>query len=130
MKKVFILFSIMIFIIILSVGIVEGLITLTNDVNNHLWINLVGRWESRGNSYHEIEFNPDGTFNEYYYRVKKGSGDFQAAGNSIVLHYDASSCGRDVGNSCTVHMKLYFEIKSIILVNNESGISFEKVGGK
>ena len=130
MKKVLILFSIMALIIILSVSIVEALLTLSNDINNHLWLNLVGRWESRENSYYEIEFNPDGTFNEYYYGLKKGAGDYQANGNSIVLYYDASSCRRDTGNSCIVYMKLYFEIKTIILVNNESRMFFNKVSGK
>jgi len=130
MKKVFILFSIIVFIIILSIGIIEAILTLTNDINSHLWLNLVGRWESRENSYYEIEFNPDGTFTEYYYGMAKSSGDYRASGNSIVLNYDASSCWRDTGNGCTVHMKLYFEIKTIILVNNENGMSFNKVDGK
>jgi hypothetical protein len=130
MKKVFILFSIMVLIIILSVGIVDGLLKLTNDINNHLWISLVGRWESRENGYYEIEFNSDGTFNEYYYGVKKGSGDYQVYGNSIVLNYDASSCRRETGNSCRVYMKLIFEIKTIILENLESKKYFDKVSGQ
>jgi hypothetical protein len=130
MKKGFILFSIIIFILILSVGIVDGLLALSNDINNHLWISLVGRWQSSENAYYEIEFNSDGTFSEYYYGVEKGFGYYQAHGNSIVLNYDESNCKRDTGNSCIVYMKLYYDFKSIILIKNEKRMVFNKIGGK
>jgi hypothetical protein len=127
MKRIFFYFSILALIIILSFGIVDGLLALSSDINNHLWLNLVGRWESRQTGYYEIEFKQDGTFNEYYYGVKKGFGEFEAYGNSIVLNYDPSICLRGTGNRCTVYMKLYFEIKSLILKDNESKMSFKKV---
>jgi hypothetical protein len=129
-KKVFLIFSIIVTILILSVGIVDGLLALTNDINNHIWLSLIGRWESRENNYYEMEFHPDGTFCEYYYGVKKGSGNFHAYGNSIVINYDASSCKHTTENSCTKYMKLYFDIKTIMLVNNESKMFFQKVKGQ
>jgi hypothetical protein len=127
MKKVFILFSIAVFFLILSIGIVDSVITLTNDVNNHLWLSLVGRWQSSESAYYEIEFNPDGTFNEYYYGVKRGFGNYQAYGRSIVLNYDLSSCRRESGNDCTVHMEFHINMKTITLINNEKRTLFNKV---
>ncbi|MGD0173178.1 MAG: hypothetical protein ABSC61_01895 [Anaerolineales bacterium] len=129
MKKVFILFSIMALILILSVGIKDSILTLTNDINNHLWLNLVGRWHSSENAHHEIEFYPDGTFIEKYSGVAKGFGDYQVNDNSIVLIYDLSSCSQETGNSCTVYMKLYYDFTTIKLINNENKMIFNKMGG-
>jgi hypothetical protein len=130
MKSVIIFFSLIVIIIILSMGIVDGLSALNNDMNNHLWLNLVGRWESRENGHYEIEFSLDGTFDEYYYGVRKGFGNYQVDGTSVFLQYDASNCTGDTDNSCTVTMQLYFEINTIVLVNNEKRMSFDKVSGK
>ena len=116
-------------ILILSVGIRDSVLTLTNDINSHLWVNLVGRWQSSENAHHEIEFYPDGTFIENYSGVTKGFGDYQVHDNSIVLKYDLSSCSHDDGNNCTVYMKLYFDITTIKLLNNENKMIFNKVGG-
>jgi hypothetical protein len=130
MKKVFLLCSILLLIIVLSNGIKDGILTLSNDINSHLWLSLVGQWESRENIYYKIEFNPDGTFIEYYHKLKKGSGDYHIDGNDIVLIYDALSCKQNSGNNCTVKMSFKIELKTIILVNNESGAYFDKVSGK
>jgi hemolysin activation/secretion protein len=127
MKKLFVLSSLMVLIIILSVGIVDSLLTLSDDINNHLWLNLFGRWQSSESAYYEIEFSPDGTFSEYYYGVEKKFGDYQVHGSSIRLNYDLSSCRRDDRNSCTIYMKLYFEFRTIKLINNENMIIFNKV---
>ena len=130
MKKVFILCSIILLIIILSNGIKDGILTLSNDINSHLWLNLIGQWESRENNYYRIEFSPDGTFIEYYGKLKEGSGDYQVLDNNIMLIYDALSCRRITGNSCTINMMLKFDYKNIILVNTDSGIYFDKVIGQ
>ena len=130
MKKVFILCSILMLVIILSNGIKDSLLTLSNDINSHLWVNLVGQWESRENSYYRIEFNPDGTFIEYYHLLKKSSGDYQVYGNSIVLLYDSLSCRNNIGKGCTINMTLKFDLNSIILVKDDGGTFFDKVSGK
>ena len=130
MKKVFVLFSVIVLILFLSSGIIKSVSTLTNDINNHLWLNLVGRWQSSESAFHEIEFIPDGTFSEYYYGVERGFGNYQVNGNSIMLNYDISSCRRDTNNSCTVIMKLYFDIRTVKLINNENRMVFNKVRGK
>ena len=130
MKKVFILFSIIALVLILSGGIVDSLLALNNDINNHLWIGLVGRWQSSENASHEIEFSQDGTFSEYYYGVKRDFGEYQEYNNSIVLNYDIYSCERNTGNTCTVNMKLYFDFTTMRLTNNEDKKYFTKVGGK
>ena len=130
MKKVFILFSIVILILIISDGIMDSSLILTNDINDHLWLNLVGRWQSSESTNYEIKFNPDGTFNEYYYGAEKGYGNYKVFGNNIIINYDILSCQRENKNSCTVNMKLYFEIKTIKLINNENKMIFNKVIGK
>jgi len=130
MKKVFILCLILILILILSTGIKDGILTLSNDINSHLWLNLVGQWENRGNILYRIEFNPDGTFIDYYHKLKKGSGDYYVDGNDIILIYDDLSCRQKNGKYCTVYMRFKFELKTIILVNNDSGMFFDKVSNQ
>jgi hypothetical protein len=130
MKKIFIIFSIFTLILILSAGIEESVLTLTNDINSHLWLNLVGRWQSSESAYFEIDFSPDGTFSEYYHGVEKRFGDYQIHGSSIRLNYDLSNCRYDTGNSCTIYMKIYFEFKTIKLQNNDNRMVFNKVRGK
>jgi hypothetical protein len=126
MKTVLIIFSIMFIIMILSIGIADGSSALSNDINNHKWLNLVGRWENRESSFYEIEFRADKVFAEYYYGMKRGFGDFQPSESSVILNYDAASCKRDIGNNCSVTMKFNFENKSLILITNESKMSFNK----
>jgi hypothetical protein len=130
MKRTLILFSVMALILFLSVGIIDSISTLTKDMNGHLWLNLVGRWESSENAHHEIEFYPDGTFIENYSGMTKGFGDYQVYENSIVLKYDLSSCQYDIEISCTVNMKLYFDFTTIKLINNENKMIFNKASGQ
>lgn len=129
MKKVIIFFLILALILILSAGIRDSIGTLTNDINNHLWLNLVGRWYSSENAHHEIEFFPDGTFMEKYSGVAKGFGDYQVNDNSIVLIYDLLSCSQETGSGCTVYMKLYYDFTTIKLINNGNKMIFNKLGG-
>jgi hypothetical protein len=128
MKKAIIPLTVIIVVVLLSIGIVDAISALTDDINSHLWLNIIGRWQSRENSYREMEFHQDGTFVEYYYGVKKGSGEFLVNGNRILLNYDSSSCPRGAGDSCSTYLMLKFEIKNIILENSERRISFYKVG--
>lgn len=128
MKKGFIVFSIILLILILSAGIIDSLSALTNDIIVHSWLNLVGRWQSFENNNYEIEFHPDGTFSEYYHGVKKGSGDYQVHDNDLVLDYDASSCRRDARTSCSVRMQFKFELETLILINGEGRMSYNRVG--
>jgi len=130
MKKLFIIFSIITFVLIVSVGIVDNLSALTDDLNTHLWLSLVGRWQSSESAYYEIEFYPDGTFSEYYFGVEKDFGDYHTDGNNIMLNYDISSCERDTGNSCTAKMKLYLDYRIIKIINNDKNLHFNKISGK
>jgi hypothetical protein len=126
MKKAFILFSIVFLIIILSVGITDGLSTFSNDINSHLLTGLAGRWECRENSHYYITFNSNGTFSEYYYGMNKGSGIYDAYGNSVTLYYNEMICKSGPDNICMVHMRLYYKNNSTILENLESKKSFTK----
>ncbi len=126
MKKVFVIFSIVFIIIILSVGIMDGLSAFSNDINNHLLTGLVGRWECRENSHYYITFNYNGTFSEYYYGIIKGSGIYEAYGNSVVLYYNEMTCKSGPENICTVNMRLYYKYNTTILENIESRKSFNR----
>jgi hypothetical protein len=126
MKKVLVFFSIFISIIILSGSILDSLSLLSSDINNHLWISVVGQWESRENPHYNIKFGADGTFTEYYYGVIKGYGGYDANGNKIILYYDESTCRQDPENMCAVNMRLLFTGNTIILENIKNKMSFNK----
>jgi hypothetical protein len=130
MKKALLMAAILVSVLVLTVGIVDGLSRLTSDIINHSWLNLVGRWQSDENSYFVIEFNPDGTFAEYYYGVRKASGDFKMDGNGIELFYDGTSCRNRAGSGCTVRMEFTFIGDTLILAGEENEKQYHKASDK
>jgi hypothetical protein len=126
MKKAILYSLFLTLILILSIGIIDSLLALNEDINNHLWISLIGRWRSYETVFYEMEFQPDGTFYEYYHGVIKNSGVFQTNNNSIMLTFDPSSCDREIFEDCTVTMKYNFDMNTLILISNDNRMSFQR----
>ena len=127
MKRIFYLSLVIIIILIFSTGIINGLTDLQSEIDNHLSVKIIGRWQSYEMAFYNIEFKPDSTFNEYYYDGIKRSGVFQVHDNSIELTYDETSCQGDIEIDCTVTKKYKFELNTLVLITNESKMTFDMV---
>ncbi len=127
MKKAAIVPVIIFVIVMLSVGIVDNILALSNDINNHMWVNLVGRWQSSDRGFYEMEFKPDGTFVEYFHGTAKGAGKFQIAGKSLDMLYDPSYCDHENEMGCIVHMEFEVSPGTLILHKDDGRTVFKKV---
>jgi hypothetical protein len=127
MKKA-IAVSVVIFIVgMLSVAIVDNLLMLSSDINNHTWLSLVGRWRCFEKGYFEIEFKPDGTFMEYYHGIAKNSGVFRVSGKTILFIYDPSNCDHENEKDCTVHLGFDYSAGALILKTDNSRTVYKRV---
>jgi hypothetical protein len=124
MKRFIYLIGIIVFFFIISIGIVDSISTLTNDVNTHLWVNIIGRWRSNELRNYEIELFADGRFTEYYYGMAKNSGYFTISGDSIRLQYNSLACSQGNTDGCSIEYKFYIESKALILKTKGSSRSF------
>ncbi|MGB7539533.1 MAG: hypothetical protein WBM17_13420 [Anaerolineales bacterium] len=120
--------SVIIFIVVmLSVGIVDNMLMLSNDINTHTWLSLIGRWQSYEKGFYEIEFKPDGTFIEYYHGIAKNSGVFRVSGKTIVFLYDPSNCDHENEKDCTVDMEFDYSAGTLILKTNNSRTVYKRL---
>jgi hypothetical protein len=127
MKKVIVLSAAFFIVSILSIGIVDNVLTLTNDINIHGWQSLVGRWQSSEKMYYEIEFRGDGTFVEYYFGIRRSSGILRVSGNTIELFYDGSNCEYENEKDCTVQMEFDLLGDTLFLIKNGRKMSYGRL---
>ncbi|MBN2085116.1 MAG: hypothetical protein JW748_07800 [Anaerolineales bacterium] len=127
MKKTPLIAAILLVVGILSVGIVDNLSTLTEDIDNHTWLNLVGRWQSCEKGYYEIAFGADRTFVEYFHGIGKGSGEYQVSGNRLTLKYGEPDCANSGAKDCRTILEFGFDGKTLVLTAGESRMLYKKV---
>lgn len=112
---------------LLSVGIITSAELLSNDVNSHVWVNFLGRWQCQERSYYEIEFNIDETFTEYHYGVKKETGTVKIVNNKIVLIYDRESCARKGLADCSVDITYNIQNDVLLLHIDGNMVEFSRI---
>jgi hypothetical protein len=112
---------------ILSVGIITSAELLSNDVNSHVWVNFLGRWQCQERRYYEIEFHINETFTEYHYGVKKETGMVRIVDNKIVLVYDRESCLRKGLADCSVDITYNIPHDMLMLDIDGSVIKFFRI---
>ena len=124
MKKIIYISIIILVLGIITKGIVDSITTLSRDINNHIWVSFIGRWQCYEKRYYEIEFNIDETFTEYYYGLRKESGYVKIVENQIMLIYNKSSCETKQLTNCTVKIKYAFQTDTLILNIDGKKLSF------
>jgi hypothetical protein len=127
MKKVIVLSAAIFIISLLSIGIVDNILTLTNDINIHGWQRLVGRWQNSEKTYYEIEFRADGTFVEYYFGIRRSSGILRVSGNTIEMFYDGSNCEYGNEKDCALQMEFDLLGDTLFLIKNGSKMSYRRL---
>ena len=114
-------------VLTVSVGIVDSISMLTQDINTHAWQTLIGRWQRYEQGQYEIEFTGSGTFVEYFQGVAKSTGSFDISGNTIELFYDEPYCAAREKNSCKKEMEFEFLLDTLILTTQGERSRFKRV---
>jgi hypothetical protein len=112
---------------ILSVGIITSAELLSNDVNSHVWVNFLGRWQCQERRYYEIEFHINETFTEYHYGLKKETGTVSIVDNKIVLIYDRESCLRKGLADCSVDITYNYQNDMLLLHIDGNVVKFIRI---
>jgi len=119
-RSLYILFFIIV-LGVLSVSIITSIELLSYDVNSHIWVSFLGRWQCQEKRYYEIEFFVDETFTEYHYGIKKETGTVRIVDNKIVLIYDRESCLRKGLADCSVNITYNIQ-RDMLMLDIDGGV--------
>jgi hypothetical protein len=110
-----------------AVGIVDSLRMLSADIDSHLWVSFIDRWQCHEKGFYEIEFFVDETFAEFHYGRKTGSGSVKIVGGEILLIYDRESCRWKGLSDCTVAVNYQLQTDVLILTVGGERLTFWRV---
>lgn len=87
---------------------------------------IIGRWEDTEAEDMHLEFRSDGSFVEYFFGERVGSGEYEASGGVLTLHY-SRNCGGPGEVACNVRLRFTTSDDTLIITDAQGDLIFRRV---